>query len=186
MRTDQSKEEGGRSVAYASTCSSDDIPSFTSALTGVNGRFVVKEKKKGPRWDGSSRDIKYSRTLNRPTLSSYSLHLAVFENAPRLVAFETRNPFSVRTNICHRRRSTKSKAGVKGWKSRSRFLPSISKQPKFSYLHACFKMHAPPLKCWNVPSWHSNFTGSLSPRGVIFFNENKNDLAGTRETDLLP
>lgn len=57
----------------------------------------------------------------RPTLSSYSLHLAVFENAPRLVALETRNPFSVRAIREYLSPSKINKiqdGGAKGWKDR--------------------------------------------------------------------
>lgn len=54
----------------------------------------------------------------RPTLSSYSLHLAVFETRHASLLSKRGIPFQcVRFgNICHRRRSTKSKTGKpKGW-----------------------------------------------------------------------
>lgn len=49
----------------------------------------------------------------RPTLSSYSLHLAVFETRHASLLSKRGIPFQcVRFgNICHRRRSTKSKTG---------------------------------------------------------------------------
>lgn len=54
----------------------------------------------------------------RPTLSSYSLHLAVFETRHASLLSKRGIPFQcVRFgNICHRRRSTKSKTGKpEGW-----------------------------------------------------------------------